>query len=365
MANIAEKSPNQAVLWVKNNLFSSLSNSILTLLSIFIVITIIPPMLDWALFSAVWSGGADGCRANPEAACWPFIFIRFPQFFYGFYPIEQRWRVNIVLLLFFAGIVALMFGRTPKKGLITLFMLFILPIIAWILMSGGIFGLERVGTNRWGGLMLTLVLAATGIVISLPLGVLLALGRQADNMPAIKTICIVFIEFWRGVPLITVLFMATVMFPLFLPAGTNIDQLIRCMIGFALFSSAYMAEVVRGGLQSLPRGQYEAADALGLGYWRSMQKIILPQSLRVVIPGIVNTFIGLFKDTTLVLIVGLFDFLGMIQTSILSPNWSIKSVAFTGYMFAAITYFVFCYTMSQYSRYVERKLNVGRKRRTL
>ncbi|MHA1537713.1 MAG: amino acid ABC transporter permease [Alphaproteobacteria bacterium] len=220
--------------------------------------------------------------------------------------------------------------------------------------------LPFVETSRWGGLMLTLVIAVTGIVASLPLGIVLALGRRS-NMPVIRTICIVFIEFWRGVPLITVLFMASVMFPLFLPEGVTFNQLLRALIGVALFSSAYMAEVIRGGLQAIPKGQYEAADAMGLSYWSSMRLIILPQALKIVIPGIVNTFIGLFKDTTLVSIIGLFDLLNIVQTGLTDANWLAPNVPYTGYVFAAFGFWIFCYSMSRYSQMMERKLDTGHR----
>jgi len=221
--------------------------------------------------------------------------------------------------------------------------------------------LPDVETPLWGGLMLTLVVALTGIVASLPLGIVLALGRRS-NMPIIRSISVIFIEFWRGVPLITVLFMATVMFPLFLPEGVTFNQLLRALIGVALFSSAYMAEVVRGGLQAIPKGQYEAADALGLSYWKSMRLVILPQALKIVIPGIVNTFIGLFKDTTLVSIIGLFDLLGMVQAGLTDSKWLAPNVPYTGYVFAAFAFWIFCYGMSRYSQYMERKLDTGHKR---
>ena len=226
---------------------------------------------------------------------------------------------------------------------------------------GSILNFTYVETDKWGGLMLTMVIAITGIAASLPLGVLLALGRRS-NMPIIKTFCVIFIEFWRGVPLITVLFMASVMFPLFLPEGVTFNQLVRALIGVALFSAAYMAEVVRGGLQALPRGQYEAADALGLNYFKSMRLIILPQALKIVIPGIVNTFIGLFKDTTLVAIIGLIDFLGQVDAGLRDGNWQAPNVPYTGYLFAALVYFIFCYGMSRYSVSVERRLDTGHKR---
>ncbi|MDX1737167.1 MAG: amino acid ABC transporter permease, partial [Alphaproteobacteria bacterium] len=304
------------VAWVRENLFSSPGNIALTLVAAWIIYMLIPGTLDWTIFSAVWAGGAEACRANPEAACWPFLWAKWEQFIYGFYPYDLRWRVDLSLLILVVGIAYLVIERTPNKRYMGIFMLVIYPIIAWWLLYGGDFmGMEEVKTNKWGGFSLTLVIALTGIVVSLPIGVLLALGRRS-NMPAIRSICVIFIEFWRGVPLISVLFMSSVMLPLFLPEGVSFNDLLRALIGVALFSAAYMAEVVRGGLQAIPKGQYEGADSLGLSYWQKMRLIILPQALKIVIPGIVNTFIGLFKDTTLVLIIGLLDLLGTVQAGI-------------------------------------------------
>ena len=248
----------------------------------------------------------------------------------------------------------------PGKRWNVLFLLAVFPVAAYILLFGGWFTLPRVETARWGGLMLTLVVAISGIAASLPLGVLLALGRRSA-LPAVRLASIVFIEFWRGVPLITVLFMSSVLLPLFLPDGVHFDKLLRALIGVALFSAAYMAEVVRGGLQAIPRGQYEAAMALGLGYWKTMRLIVLPQALKLVIPGIVNTFIGLFKDTTLVLIIGLFDLLGIIQLSFTDPKWASPNQSLTAYLFAAGVYWLFCFGMSRYSLFMERRLNVEQR----
>ena len=241
------------------------------------------------------------------------------------------------------------------------FIVFVYPFIALVLMRGGVFGLVPVDTARWGGLSLTLLLAAVGCLAALPLGIVLALGRQATNMPIVKSMCVMFIEFWRGVPLITVLFMSSVMLPLFLPEGVSFDKLLRALIGITLFQSAYMAEVVRGGLQAIPKGQYEAADALGLGYWRKMGLIVMPQALKIVIPGIVNTFIALFKDTTLVIIVGLLELLGMVQNALNDPNWLGYSTE--GYVFTAFVFWIFCFSMSRYSQWLEVKLHTGHKRR--
>ncbi len=347
--------------WIRENLFSNLFNSLMTIFFGVLGFWLIWDALSWLVFNAVWTGGNEACRANPDGACWTFVGTRFDQFVYGFYEKEERWRVDLVLLILFGGIIWSAWENAPARRWVGGFMMLPFPLLAWAILYGGLFGLAVVETSQWGGFILTLVVALLGIIASLPLGILLALGRRS-NMPIIRSTCIVFIEFWRGVPLITVLFMAAYVLPLFFPTGLNFDQLLRALIGVALFSSAYMAEVIRGGLQSLGKGQYEAADALGLSYWKSMRLIILPQALKAVIPGIVNTFIGLFKDTTLVLIIGLLDLLGMVNAAIADPNWSIRSVPSTGYVFVALTFFVFCYGMSRYSRYIEAKLHTGHKR---
>ena len=230
------------------------------------------------------------------------------------------------------------------------------PFIAFFLLYGGSFGLEVVETHKWGGLSLTLVLALVGIVASLPIGIFLALGRRSE-MTAVRSFCTVFIEMWRGVPLITILFMASVMLPLFVPEEIDFDKLLRALIGITLFQSAYMAEVIRGGLQAIPKGQYEAADALGLSYWKKMGLIVLPQALKIMIPGIVNTFIALFKDTSLVLIIGLFDLLAIVQAALSDPKWLGYSIE--GYAFVAFVFWIFCFSMSRYSQYLERKLHTG------
>lgn len=272
------------------------------------------------------------------------------------------WVDFLILTAIFCCIAYLIARGTandPKPGMISVLIGMAILAVVMVLVSAP-FGLEPVSTSIWGGLLVTLVIAVTGIVASLPIGILLALGRRS-KMPVVKLISVIFIEFWRGVPLITVLFMSSVMLPLFLPEGTDFDKLLRALIGVALFQSAYMAEVIRGGIQALPKGQYEGAMALGLSYWQMMQKIILPQALTLVIPGIVNTFIGLFKDTTLVLIIGLFDFLGQIQSSYSDPTWASPVQSLTGYFFAALVYCTFCYSMSRYSMYMEHRLDTGHR----
>ena len=348
--------------WMRDNLFNGAFNSVLTISSLLLVLYTLPSALNWLIFNAVWTGGSDACRANPDGACWTFVTSRWEQFLYGFYEKSERWRINILLGILAVGIVWLAWEKAPAKKLIAFFMLVIYPIFSFFMMYGNeSLGLPIVETPQWGGFTLTLVIALSGIVASLPLGIVLALGRRSE-MRVISLLCTIFIEFWRGIPLVAVLFMATIMFPLFLPAGVTFDQLLRAVIGVALFASAYMAEVVRGGLQAIPKGQYEGAMALGLPFWKMMRLIILPQALKIVIPGIVNTFIGLFKDTTLVLIIALFDLLGIVQASIADPNWSIKSVPYTGYAFVAIVFWICCYSMAIYSRYIEDKLHTGHKR---
>nr|WP_244313637.1 amino acid ABC transporter permease [Stappia sediminis] len=351
---------------MRRNLFSSIPNTILTLIGIWLAYSIFAPLINFAFVHAVWTGdNRDACLAQnvgrEVGACWPYVEAYFPQFIYGRYPVEERYRVDIVYLLFALLIVPMLIPSVPAKRLNGLLLLVAFPIVAFFLLVGGVFGLPVVETSQWGGLLVTLVIAVTGITASLPIGILLALGRRSD-MPIVRLLSIIFIEFWRGVPLITVLFMASVMLPLFLPEGVTFDKLMRVLIGVTLFSSAYMAEVVRGGLQAIPKGQYEGAQALGLRFWQMMRLIILPQALKLVIPGIVGTFIGLFKDTTLVLIVGMFDLLGQVQSSFTDPTWASPSQSHTGYLFAAAIFWVFCFGMSRYSLFMEKKLHTGHKR---
>lgn len=344
--------------WLKNNLFPTPLNSVMTLVALYLLYLYIPPLLEWAFLKADWIGDSrDACTSG--GACWVFVSVRLKQFMVGLYPDAEVWRITAMAILFVVLMIPLFIQRFPYKAWLGAFILFIFPIIAFQFFSGGSFGLEHVETSLWGGLFLTLVLSLVGIVAALPLGILLALGRRSD-MPIVKAFCIIFIEFWRGVPLITVLFMASVMLPLFLPEGMNFDKLLRALIGIVLFQSAYMAEVVRSGLQAIPKGQYEAAKALGLSYWKSMGLIILPQALKLVIPGIVNTFIALFKDTTLVLIIGLFDLLAMIQSASQDANW--LGFEIEGYVFAALVFWIFCFGMSRYSQSLERKLQTSHAR---
>ncbi len=344
--------------WLRHRLFSSPLNTVLTLISAYVIYQTVPPFLDWAIFSANWHEGTSRADCTNDGACWTMVRARFGQFMYGFYPLDQRWRVDLAFILQFGAIAALLIEGVPFKKYAAIFLFVVYPVLAFALFYGA-FGLPVVETRLWGGLMLNLVLGSIGIVISLPLGIVLALGRRSE-LPVIRLLCIGFIEFVRGVPLITVLFMASVMLPLFLPEGMTFDKLARAMIGIALFGAAYMAEVVRGGLQAIPKGQYEGAMALGLNYWKMTLLIVLPQALKIVIPGIVNTFIGLFKDTTLVTVIGLFDLLGIVQTATRDAQWAGTSQE--GYVFVALGFFIFCFAMARYSVYLERKLHRGHKR---
>lgn len=348
--------------WVRGNLFSTPGNSILTLLAIAFLVWAIPPVYNFLIGHAVFIA-EDGtpCRVEGAGACWPFIWDKLDFYTYGFYPPAEHWRVNICFALGAVLIVPLLWPDLPFKLANAILFFVVFPIIVYFLLNGGVFGLVEVPTEKWGGLTVTLIIGLVGIVTSLPIGILLALGRQS-KLPIVRSLSIMFIELWRAVPLITVLFMASVMLPLFAPVGVTVDKLLRALIGVSLFSSAYMAEVIRGGLQAMPRGQYEAASSLGLSYWKSMFFIILPQALKHVIPGIVNSFISLFKDTSLVSIVGIFDLLNTVQTSTSDLNWGSENQHITGYIFAAAVFWIFCFAMSRYSIFMEGRLDTGHKR---
>jgi general L-amino acid transport system permease protein len=345
-------------------LFGGALNTTLTLVSAVIIVLLVWPTVKFLFIDAVWTGSSR-LDCLPETvgrevgACWPFVKSKFTQFMYGFYPESEQWRVNVTYALGAILLVPLLIPSAPFKALNALAFFGVFPVLAFFLLTGGVFGLPHVETRLWGGLLVTLVISFTGIILSLPLGILLALGRRSE-FPIVRTFCIIFIEFWRGVPLITVLFFATYMLPFFLPTDWRIDGLARVLIGVVLFAGAYMAEVVRGGLQAIPRGQFEGAMALGLGYWRMMGLVILPQALRLVIPGLVNSFIALFKDTTLVLIVAIFDLLGQLRAAFADPSWATPVTLFTGFAFAGIIYFVVSFGMSRYALFVERRLSSGR-----
>ena len=347
--------------WLRTNLFSSPANVALTLLCIFLIVWAVPPLVRFFLIDAAWSGtDREACLASPAqphpGACWAFVRVWLSYFVYGFYPAAQRWRVDLFFLALALGVVWVLRLSAPRRDIGAAYFFIVLPILSFVLLHGAPYiGLVIVPTALWGGILVTIVVATIGIVFSLPLGILLALGRRSEK-PVVRLFAVGFIEFVRGVPLITVLFMASVMLPLFVPEQFAPDKLVRALIGVALFASAYMAEVVRAGLAAIPRGQYEAAGALGLSYWRMTGLVILPQALRVTLPNIVNTFIGLFKDTTLVFVVGIFDFLRTIEAARADPKWATPTTAVTGYAFAALFYFVCCYGMSRYATSVEARL---------
>jgi general L-amino acid transport system permease protein len=355
------------VRWLRANLFSSPLNTALTVICVALLAWAIPQLLRFFVFDAIWSANdREACLASPEnpdpGACWAYIRVWFSYFVYGFYPRGERWRVDLFFTALAFGIVWLAWLRAPRRDIGAVYFFIVLPVLSFVLLSGvPLLGLMSVPTSLWGGILVTIVVATVGIVVSLPFGILLALGRRSD-IPVVKVFSITFIEFVRGVPLITVLFMASVMLPLFVPERFAPDKLMRALIGVAMFASAYMAEVVRGGLASVPRGQYEAAQALGLTFWRMMGLVILPQALRVTLPNIVNTFIGLFKDTSLVFIVGIFDFLHTIEAARVDPHWATPNTSITGYAFAAAFYFVCCYGMSRYARNVETRLARAHRR---
>ena len=338
------------------NVNSTTFNAVLTLLIIFIFFKYTPPLLNWLIFDADFAGSAkEDCTS--DGACWVFVKVWFKRFMYGMYPNPEQWRINTAFFILFALIGAAFFAPPKYKKYIILFMLFIYPIIGIKLISGGIFGLKWIETGAWGGLSLTLIVSAFALILCFPIGMFLALGRRSE-LPAIKYSSIGFIEIWRGVPLITVLFMSAVMFPMFLPDGTYMDKLMRVVIAITLFEAAYMAEVIRGGLQALPRGQYDAAKSLGMGYWRLHLLIILPQALKLAIPGIANTFLALVKDTPLIFVVGLLELAGMIGLAKTNPKW--LGMAIEGYVFAGLVFWVICYAMSRYSQRLEKRLSTER-----
>lgn len=340
------------VAWARQNLFATPFDAVLTLAIGVLLGWALTMIVPWAVLDATWSG-EKRADCSGSGACWAFVINRIGQFVYGFYPPDERWRVNLAAAVFALGLTALLVRTVPAKRITGLLMLSVYPLLAFGLLKGGFLGLPEVDTARWGGLMLTLVLGASGIVLSFPLGVVLALGRRS-NLPIIHGVCIAFIELFRGVPLVMVLFMASVMLPFFLPVGTRLDSLGLAVTGIVLFQSAYLAEILRGGLQAVPRGQYEVAKALGFGYWRTTVYIILPQAMRVVIPGLVNNSIALLKDTTLVMVVGLFDLLNIVSAGASDPRW-LGSTA-EGYVFVGLVFWILCFGMSRYSQRLEFSL---------
>ena len=362
--------------WARAHLFSSWFNGALTVLILFVLLQLLPTVFQWLFFDATWSGsqsdncktdlvGEDGAtyRVDGDGACWTFTKVRFVQIMFGLYfaanP-EEVWRPILMFTLFAALIVPLFVPSFRWKLSLGLVVLSVFPLFAVALIHGEWFGLPVAETNEWGGFLLTFFLAAGGIVLALPIGIVMALGRRSE-LPIIRSLCIFYIELWRAAPLITILFMASNLLPLFFPSGVDFDKVVRALIAITMFQSAYTAEAIRGGLQAIPKGQGEAANALGMGYWKRTGFIILPQALKISIPGIVNTFIALFKDTTLVGIIGLHDFLGSAQVAARSPEW--KGYDFEAYVYVALIFFMCCFAMSKYSQHLEEKLDTGHKKR--
>ncbi len=345
--------------WVRANLFGDWRSTLTTVLLGALLIYWLPGILDWSIFRAVTEPNAERCQAaRGEGACWGVILEKYRLIIFGRYPFSQQWRPELATLLLVTLLVLSCIRVFWKNWLAVLWIAVLAAFFA--LMYGGVFGLEVVTTDRWGGLPLTIMLAALSMLFAFPLAVLVALGRRS-HLPAIRTFCVIYVELIRGVPLISVLFMASFMFPLFLPQGLTIDVLLRVLVGITLFAAAYMAEIVRGGLQAIPKGQYEAAATLGLSYWQTQRKIVLPQALALVVPGIVNNFISLFKDTSLVAIVSLYELTGALGIALNSDaDW--RPFKLEGYLFITAIYFVFCFAMSRYSLWIEKRLNVSRQR---
>ena len=340
--------------WLRGNLFNSWFNSLLTIAVLMLLWQIVPPFFRWAFIDSVWNTPAEACR-DIEGACWSIIPRNISFIIFGFFPDGEQWRPGLAMALMLGLVI---FSRNRKHWKKSLGVYWTIGLIVMgTLMYGGVFGMQVVETARWSGLPLTFMLALFGMVAAYPLGVFLALGRQS-SMPAIKTLCVVYIEMIRGVPLISLLFMSSVMFPLFLPEGVTIDKVLRAQVAIILFTAAYIAEVVRGGLQAMPRGQFEAANSIGLNYNQTMRLIILPQALKIVIPPSVGILLSAFKDTSLVVIIALYDVLKTTKVTLSNPKWTGYSTE--AYIFLAVLYFICCYAMSNYSRKLEKELHTGR-----
>ena len=345
---------------LNKNINTSNFNAILSVIIIFLIIFALPPLLNWFIFNANIAGDTkEACSGG--GACWVYIKVWFNRFMYGMYPNDEQWRINITFVSVLAFMAVGFFVPEKLRNYLSFYYTILLPIISFILIyyliSGGSFGLVWVETGAWGGLSLTFIVSFFSLIFCFPLGMMLALGRRS-NLPVVKYSSLSFIEFWRGVPLITVLFMSAVMFPMFLPEGTYIDKLIRVVVAITLFEAAYTAEVIRGGLQAVPRGQYDAAKSLGMGYWRLHIFVILPQALKLVIPGIANTFLALIKDTPLIFVVGLLEVVGMLNLAKTNPKW--LGFSMEGYVFAGIIFWIICFSMSKYSQNLELKYKTDR-----
>jgi general L-amino acid transport system permease protein len=347
--------------WARVSLFNSIHSTAVTLVLLYFIVRWAISFFDWGILHAVWTVPQTASGPDPSAcrdlkgvgACWAVIGEKYRFILFGRFPYDEQWRPAIVIALFIGLYAVSAMRRFWRKELVLIWVATLTAI--GVLMWGGVLGMAFVPQDSWGGLPITLILSTFGLAFAFPLSVLVALGRRATNLPAVKGLCVLYVELIRGVPLITLLFMASVMFPLFMPPGLNPDKLLRAQVAITLFAGAYLAEVVRGGLQALPKGQYEAADALGLSYWKKTGLIILPQALRLVIPPLVNTFIGFFKDTSLVLIIGIFDLLTAGKVAIAEPIW--QSYSTEVYLVLAAIYFVFCFVMARYSRGLEQEFS--------
>src|SRR5436305_10219397 len=342
--------------WLRANLFNSVFNTILTILAVYLLVLTVPPLIRWMFIDAIWSA-PNGLAYRGEGACWTFIGEKWRFIFFGRFPYDAQWRPLFVVVIIIGLVLASCDRRLWGRRLVRLWPAGL--VVVGVLMSGGVFGLRYVPSEYWSGLPLTLILAVVGMLFAFPFAILLALGRRS-NLPAVRVVSVAYIELVRGVPLITVLFMASVMLPLFLPEGVTIDILLRAQVALILFAAAYLAEVIRGGFHAIPKGQIEAADALGLGYWQRTRLIVLPQALALVIPPLVNSFIGTFKDTSLVIIISLFDLLGTVNAALTDAAW--PGFSAEAYVFTAAIYFCFCFFMSRYSQMLEREFNRGRRR---
>jgi len=343
--------------WIRLNLFGNLWSSVATVAMLALLLAALGRMLDWGLLNAVFARNADACQAaRGTGACWGVVTEKYRLILFGRYPFDEQWRPLVATTVLVGLLIASCMRRFWRPSLGAAWV--VIVALFFTLMRGGVFGLTHVTTDQWGGLPLTVMLATFGIALAFPLAIVVALGRRS-NLPAIRSLCIVYVELIRGVPLISVLFMASFMFPLFMPMGKSPDVLLRVLVGITLFAAAYLAEVVRGGLQAIPKGQVEAAQALGLTYWQTQRKIVLPQALAIVVPGIMNSFIAIFKDTSLVAIVSLFELTGSLGMAVNSDaNW--RPFKIEGYLFIVLIYFIFCFSMSRYSLWVEKQ--VGRSK---
>jgi len=346
------------IAWVRINLFGDITTGLMTLIVLAGLLLVLPQFFSWAVFRAAWLPDYDACRVDGVGACWGVVAEKYRIIIFGRYPYEDQWRPLLATSVMLAMLVGSCTRAFWKAWLIPAWIVVLAFFFA--VMYGGFAGLEKVETDRWGGLPLTIMLSTLSMMMAFPIAMVIALGRRS-SLPAIRTACTIYVELIRGVPLISVLFMASFMFPLFMPAGVSIDVLVRVIIGITLFAAAYMAEVIRGGLQAIPKGQIEAAATLGLSYWQTQYKIVLPQALAMVVPSIMNNFISLFKDTSLVTIVSLYELTGALGLALNSDaNW--RPFKIEGYLFIALIYFAFCFSMSRYSIWVEKQVNKGKAR---